>query len=445
VVGAGGAGFPTYVKANSQVEFMLANGAECEPLIHKDFELMKQFPREIISGMRLMMEATQAHRGKFGIKKKNQSAINALEPHLKGQNIEFTLLGDFYPSGDEYELVYSATGRLIPPAGIPLQVGCVVNNVETLYNVHQANEGIPVSEKFVSLAGAVRKPSSFWVPVGTSFRELIGGAGGATASDFGIFVSGIMMGTLTFDLDDVVTKTTAGLIVLPKEHFLISRKSQPQTSMNRIGKSACDQCSYCTEFCPRYLLGYEIVPHKVMRSLGFTLSGSDQWNQWAELCCGCGLCTLYACPEDLFPKEACDQAKKDLRAAGIQFVQKKEVRVHPMKDARRVPLAQLRKRLKVEEYEKETPYQMIDWAPSKVRIKLLQHTGKPAHPVVTEAERVKKGTLVAVVDEPDLGVNIHSSIDGTVRAITDQWIEIEAAESKARSGDGEPPPRRPRD
>ncbi|MBZ5534612.1 MAG: 4Fe-4S dicluster domain-containing protein [Acidobacteriia bacterium] len=434
VVGAGGAGFPTYVKANSQVEFVLANGAECEPLIHKDFELMKQFPREIVSGMILMMEATQARSGKFGIKKKNQAAIDALNPYLKSKNIEFTLLGDFYPSGDEYELVYTATGRLIPPAGIPLEVGCVVNNVETLYNVHFANEGMPVTDKFVSIAGAVKNPCSFWTPIGVSFRELIALAGGATVSDFGIFVGGIMMGSLTFDLDDVVTKTTAGLIVLPKEHFLITRKSQPQESMNRIGKSACDQCSYCTEFCPRYLLGYEIVPHKVMRSLSFTLSGSDQWNQWAELCCGCGLCTLYACPEDLFPKEACDLAKKDMRTAGIKFVQKKEVRVHPMKESRRVPLLQLRKRLKVEEYEMETPFRKIDYAPSRVRIKLSQHAGKPAHAVVKEAESIRKGALVALVDEPDLGVSIHSSIDGTVRAVTDQWIEIGAKPTEPGGG-----------
>ena len=127
--------------------------------------------------------------------------------------------------------------------------------------------------------------------------------------------------------------------------------------MHRIGKSACDQCSYCTEFCPRYLLGYEVVPHKVMRSLGFTLAGSDLWNQSAELCCACGLCTLYACPEDLYPKEACDRSKRDMRAAGIKFVQQKPVVVHPMKESRRVPLAQLRRRLKIEAYEGETPYQ----------------------------------------------------------------------------------------
>src|SRR6185312_12645530 len=149
VVGAGGAGFPTYVKAQSKVEFLIANGAECEPLIHKDAELMKHFPGPILAGMTSMMEATGARSGKFGIKTKNAESLEALKHSLKNDKIEFVMLGDFYPSGDEYELVYTATGRLIPPAGIPLNVGCVVNNVETLYNVNLAEQGKPVTEKFL--------------------------------------------------------------------------------------------------------------------------------------------------------------------------------------------------------------------------------------------------------------------------------------------------------
>jgi len=116
VVGAGGAGFPTHVKAASRVEFVIANGAECEPLIHKDAELMKHFPAEILSGMAAMMKATGAASGKFGIKSKNAEALARLQAAARAEKIEFVMLGDFYPSGDEFELVYSATGRLIPPA-----------------------------------------------------------------------------------------------------------------------------------------------------------------------------------------------------------------------------------------------------------------------------------------------------------------------------------------
>ena len=426
VVGAGGAGFPTSVKSEAKVEFVIANGAECEPLVHKDVELMQAYPGEILSGLRLMIRATDAKRGLFGLKEKNATAVDAIRSHIGEAEIDVVLLGDFYPSGDEYELVHIATGRLIPPAGIPLQVGCVVNNVETLYNINLAVRGTSVTRKFISVTGAVREPKSFWVPIGTTFREVLDLAGGTTVSEFGLFISGLMMGTLTFDLDDAVTKTTAGLIVLPRDHYLVTRKDRTVASMNHIGKSACDQCSYCTEFCPRYLLGYEIEPHKVMRSLGFTATGKDNWNQWAELCCACGLCTLYACPEDLYPKEACDGAKTDMRAVGIKFVQEKPVRVHPMKEHRRVPLSLLRKRLKVEEYESDAPFADITVEPSSVRIKLKQHTGAPAKPVVRAGDKVGRGDVVAAVEPPALGASIHASIDGTVKAITDSHIELEA-------------------
>jgi Na+-translocating ferredoxin:NAD+ oxidoreductase RnfC subunit len=426
VVGAGGGGFPACVKAEAQAEFMLANGAECEPLLHKDFELMVHYPAEMVSGMKLMMEAVKASRGKFGIKEKNQEAVGAVEPHLKGTNIDMVLLGDFYPSGDEYELVYIATGRLIPPAGIPLEVGCVVNNVETLYNVHFAAQGVPVTQKFLSVSGAVRQPKSFWAPVGVSFRELIEKAGGATAGEFGFFISGMMMGRLSFDLDDVVTKTTCGLIVLPRDHYLVERKARPLESMNRIGKSACDQCSYCTEFCPRYLLGYNVQPHKVMRSLGFTTTGNDIWNQFAELCCACGLCTLYACPEDLYPKEACDQSKAGMRIAGIKYVQPTEPKVHPMKEGRRVPQALLRRRLKVEQYDTETPFDPEPMKPKSVKILLKQHAGKPASTVVKAGGKVRIGDTVGSVTGKDLGADVHASIAGRVTAVTDSAVEISA-------------------
>ena len=355
VVGAGGAGFPAHVKSNSKVEFVLANGAECEPLIHKDYELMLHFPEEISRGFELLIESTSAKKGFFGIKEKNTKAISAISQHLNGKT-ELTKLGDFYPSGDEFELVYEATGRLILPAGIPLDVGCVVNNVETLYNIALAEKDIPVTKKFICVAGAVKKPSSFFVPIGTSFKDVIEFAGGTKVKEFGIFVGGVMMGHLTFNLDEVITKTTAGLIVLPIDHYLIKRKNQPEQNWHRSGKSACDQCSYCTELCPRYLLGYQVEPHKVMRSLGFTKTGAAVWNQMAELCCSCGLCTLYACPEDLYPKEACDKAKVEMREAGIKFIQKKEVKAHPIKEGRRVPLKQLIMKLKLQDYDVEAPF-----------------------------------------------------------------------------------------
>jgi Na+-translocating ferredoxin:NAD+ oxidoreductase RnfC subunit len=424
VVGAGGGGFPTHVKASSRVESVIANGAECEPLIHKDYEIMCRYPREIVAGLSLMIDATGASHGLFGMKEKNRAAVEAIAPEAASRGVRMVLLGDFYPAGDEYELVHAATGRLIPAGGIPLHVGCVVNNVETLYNVQQAAHDVPVTRKCLTVTGAVRDPQTLWAPIGISFRDLIAHCGGAAVADFGLLVNGAMMGTLSFDLDDVVTRTTAGLILLPRQHDLITRKERPAWAMDRIGRSACDQCSYCTELCPRYLLGYDVQPHKVMRSLGFTLAGASNWNQWAELCCACGICTLYACPEALYPKEACDNAKASLRSEGITVKQDKPVVVHPMKEYRRVPLSMLRKRLGLDTWERDTPFRDAEPEPKKVRVKLKQHAGVPVTPAVRVGDAVRRGQPLGRTGDRELGAAIHASVDGTVRDITKDAIEI---------------------
>ncbi len=424
VVGAGGAGFPSHIKANSKVEIVIANGSECEPLIHKDYELMLHYPEEIVNGLELLFESTSAKKSFFGVKEKNIKAISAVENHLNERTI-VTKLGDFYPSGDEFELVYEATGRLIPPAGIPLDIGCVVNNVETLYNIHLAADNTPVTKKFICITGAVKKPGSFFVPIGTSFKDVINHAGGTKAKDIGIFVGGVMMGKLTFDLEEVITKTTAGIIILPRDHYLIKRKNQPEQNWHRIGKSACDQCSYCTEFCPRYLLGYQVEPHKVMRSLGFTKTSASVWNQMAELCCSCGLCTLYACPEDLYPKEACDKAKREMHEAGIKFVQQKPLKVHPIKEGRKVPLTQLIKKLKLTDFDVEASFNSEKIKVDKVRIPLLQHIGKPSKAKVKKGEKVEEGQTIGEIPDGELGANVHASINGKVVEVTEEFILIE--------------------
>jgi Na+-translocating ferredoxin:NAD+ oxidoreductase RnfC subunit len=424
VVGAGGAGFPTHVKSKSKVDYVIANGAECEPLLHKDFEITRNFPERVVHGMELMANATGAKRGYIGIKDKNFLAIEEVEKYLEGKNLEVVHLQDYYPAGDEYELVYNATGRLIPPHGIPLDVGCVVNNVESLYNVSLADEGVPVTEKFICVTGAVKNPSTFFVPIGTTFEEAIKFAGGTTVSDFGIFVGGLMMGSLTDNISEVVTKTIGALIILPKEHHLVTRMDRPVADMNRIGKSACDQCSYCTEFCPRYLMGYDVQPHKVMRSLEFTKTGYAVWNEYADLCSSCGLCTLYSCPEELYPREACNQGQTYLREQNRKHEQKKEVKIHPIKDGRKVPVNQLMKKLNVTKYNVPTPFVKGFPEPDSVKILLKQHVGAPAVPVVDIGNEVKKGDLIGKIDDGKLGAPVHASISGKVSHVSDEFIRI---------------------
>jgi Na+-translocating ferredoxin:NAD+ oxidoreductase RnfC subunit len=417
IVGAGGGGFPTHVKATANVEYVIANGAECEPLIHKDFEVMVRYPKLVIEGMKLVMQATGAKKGIIGVKEKNKLAVEAISGAIDDKRIKLHLLGDFYPSGDEFVLVYETTKRLIPAQGIPLDIGVVVNNVETLYNIARATDDHPVTGKFITVAGAVKHPVSFLAPVGMSFRDAITSAGGASVDEFGIFVGGVMMGTLEFNLDLPITKTTAGLIVLPVNHTLIQRKSRTEKSMSRIGKSACDQCSYCTELCPRYILGYDVQPHKVMRSLGFTLTGENIWNQYASLCCACGLCTLYSCPEFLYPKEACDKAKADLKQAGIKWSGRQEVNPHPMYEGRRTPLKQLMKRLDLSDFDHASEFCTKERQPKRVEIPLVQHIGAPAQPLVKTGDIVRKGDCIGGIPEGKLGARVHASIDGVVRSV----------------------------
>jgi biotin carboxyl carrier protein len=144
----------------------------------------------------------------------------------------------------------------------------------------------------------------------------------------------------------------------------------------------------------------------------------------AELCCSCGLCTLYACPEDLYPKEACDTAKVEMRNKGIKFVQQKPVKVHPIKDGRRVPLTQLIQKLSLKDFDVPAPFNHTRIKTDTVKIPLSQHIGETSIPVVKEGARVEEGELIAVVPQGKLGANIHSSISGTIKEVTEVYIKI---------------------
>jgi Na+-translocating ferredoxin:NAD+ oxidoreductase RnfC subunit len=425
VVGAGGAGFPTHVKLQTQVEYYLVNGAECEPLMHKDRELLCRFAGEVVQGLQLAGQCVQADKMVFGIKSKNQQAIQSVKNAIGAAPIAIHEFGDFYPAGDEYELVYGVTGRLIPPQGLPLDIGAVVNNVETLYNLYQAEQGLPVTETFLTITGAVHHPLTTRVPIGMKVADVLALAGGPRLTAYRVMESGLMMGRLLANDQLPVTKTTGGLIVLPDDHRLITRYNKPQKVMDRIGHSACDQCSYCTELCPRYLLGYNVQPHLVMRSLGFTAMGSELWNRHALLCSQCGLCTLYSCPESLYPREACGRGMQELRTRGQgKWEGGKEVHAHSMKESRRIPVKQLLTRLGVQQYENHAGYEELSVTPQQVQIPLKQHVGVPAESVVQVGDAVEKGQLIGRIPEGKLAANIHASISGRVTLVTVDSVTI---------------------
>jgi len=221
-----------------------------------------------------------------------------------------------------------------------------------------------------------------------------------------------------------VTKTSTGAIVLPRSHHVVERKLKPPKVQAAIGKSACDQCRYCTEYCPRFLLGYMVEPHQVMRSLAFTATGQERWNDWASLCCSCGLCTLYACPEELYPKEACDDSKAVMRAAARKWTGPMTVKPHPMREGRRVPIKSLVRRLNLQSYDKPAPLQAEFLRPGRVVLRLKQSSGPAAKLRVRTGEAVDAGQVVAEPPGGALGALLHAPFAGRVDAVDEASVTL---------------------
>ncbi|HSJ52479.1 MAG TPA: 4Fe-4S dicluster domain-containing protein, partial [Anaerolineae bacterium] len=301
VVGAGGAGFPTHVKLAAHVDTVIANGVECDPLLQCDQRLMESHAAEIVRGVRLAMEATGAGRGILALKEGYTAAIaalrRALEGHGQGHGLSLLLLESRYPAGDEFVLVYEATGRLVPETGLPLHVGCLVLNVQTLFNIARAADGSSVTHRLLTVAGAIARPATLWVPVGTPIGDVLSWAGGVklprwtldgrTPDDYATVLGGPMMGRVAAGPEEPVCKTTSGLLVLPRDGVVVRYMTRSRTSWVRRGISTCDQCRDCTDLCPRYLLGHNLRPHEVMRAINYGLERPADKITAAVLCCEC--------------------------------------------------------------------------------------------------------------------------------------------------------------
>ena len=427
VVGAGGAGFPTHVKLSGKADTVLLNAAECEPLLHKDKEVLRAYADGVLDGLGAAISLVGADRGVVGIKGKYGDVIELLRPKLAA-NMDIVPLADAYPSGDEFILVYDVLKRVIPPGGIPLHVGAVVMNVETALNI-SASADRPVTEKFLSVAGAVAEPVTLRVPIGITLAECVAAAGGATVPDANYMVGGVMMGYLEDNHDALVDKTTGGVIVFPEDHVVIRRRRQDWPQIARIGRSACDQCSFCTELCPRWLLGHPIEPHRAMRSLEFNLVGEANV-MGTSFCCECNLCSLYSCPEDLDPKNVCVQNKRRLASEKRRWenppFNPKRPGLHM--NNRKAPTSRLMQKLGLKQFRNVGPLMPDLIETATVGVKLKQHLGAPCEAVVAVGDRVVRGQVIGrppISDgKPALGAPVHASIDGTVTDMRDNVVWI---------------------
>lgn len=422
LVGCGGAGFPTHVKLATPVRTVIGNGAECEPLLHKDKELLRTFAPEVIEGLRIAMALTGATEGVVGIKGKYHDAIEAVE-RVIGDGIRIHALTDTYPAGDEFILTCDVTGAVIPPGGLPRDVGVLTQNVETLLNLAR---GKPVTRKHLTVGGAVREPMTLEVAVGTSIRACIEAAGGATTPEPAVLTGGVMMGKLVEDLDAPITKTTGAVLVFPADHPLIGKYRRTETHTVRIGRSACDQCSFCTDLCPRWLLGHPIEPHRAMRALGFHEERA-QLILGTTYCCECNLCSLVACPEDLDPRGACIRDKRTVRAEGLRHPLhgSADVRPHALYAHRRTPIARLMVKLGLQHFRNVGPLQRGALLPGRVVLPLRQSAGAACEATVSVGQMVNEGDLIGRIPAGQLGACLHASISGRVAEVTPETVVIE--------------------
>lgn len=429
IVGEGGAGFPAHVKYEACVDTVIANGCECEPLLFTDQYHMMHHAPDIVRALCTLVAVTGARRGVIALKRKHAAIVEHLSQAIAGMGLTLSLLDNFYPAGDEQVLVKEVVGRTVPPLGLPLNVGVVVANVGSLVSVSRAMDGHPVTRKVVTVTGEVAAPGLVEAPLGTPISALVAACGGERVSDPVYVLGGPMMGPVV-DAPGafaaaVVTKTTGGVIVLPRGHFLHVNARTPVAAMRRRATAACIQCRYCSELCPRYLIGHPFETHRVMRAFAAGVETTSEAARQAMLCCECGVCELYACPMGLSPRRINIAVKQAMRAAGQKFEGSCEVSGarDDWREFRHVPVPRLAARVGITAYMDIHPADCREVRPESVRIPLRQHIGAPARPIVAPGETVAAGQVIGEIPEGALGARVHASIDGVVTGV-DQAVSI---------------------
>ncbi|MDR2387358.1 MAG: 4Fe-4S dicluster domain-containing protein [Deltaproteobacteria bacterium] len=430
VVGAGGAGFPTALKLASSPQYVLVNGAECEPLLKVDQQLAELRANELVRALSTVVAQLGAQGGVLAFKEKYQGALSALSREIKDQpNLSIKTLGNSYPMGDEQVLVYEVLGRVVPEGALPLAQGALVINVETLLNVFEAvYREAPVTHKYLTITGAVKKAATYRVPLGTSIAHVLEAAGQATVPDPVVITGGPMMGKLETDFSSPITKTTKGLIVLPKDHPVALAKSRDLAQMMRIAKTSCCHCAYCTELCPRFLLGHNLNPDKIMRLASYGQTGENfQRAGQVFLCCECGLCE-QTCVMGLQPWRLNHELKGQLGPEVAKaFIKAPNSAVHRFRQLRGYPIPKLIQKLSLARFDPlKSKFESYPSQPNSVRLLLKQHLGAPSRPTVKPGDQVSLGTLIASPPPQATGAPIHASLSGHVSSVDSVSITIQA-------------------
>ena len=422
IVGAGGAGFPSYAKLAEGADLLLINGAECEPLLATDYILLRDELDLVLQGVLEVINKTSIKKAYIAVKAHNAERLGWEDGEKLADGVFARALPDVYPLGDEISLIYEATGRLIKPGKLPITEGVIVYNVETMYNLGRGiryNE--PVTKKWLTIGGEVKNPVVIKVPLGAKIADIFEKLNVEVKEGYTVIDGGPSMGKVINPRTYAVNKTTKGILILPDNSQAILSKKTNEVLATKRAETACCQCTRCTDMCPRHLLGYPLEPHKMVRTAMGVVEAMPDMVISATLCCGCGVCESLACNQGISPKAVIDNYKKLLSKNRLRFDKNGEYSVKEEREYRMLPYKKWMSALGVSVFDRDTDFygEINDF--ERVEMALSRHIGIPSIPAIKDGDVVEKGDLIANAGD-GLSLPQHASISGRVTLGNDKII-----------------------
>lgn len=419
IVGASGSGYPLSAKLEKRCDLVIANGAECEPLLYSDSTLIERHARQVIEGLSLAMDAVGAHRGILAIRQGERAALEAAHDAARGiSHIEVTPLPDIYPIGDAHLLVHALTGRVLPEGGHAEAAGVLVSNVHTLWHLARSAE-FPVTWRYVSVGGDVARPQVLRVPTGMPIGDLLALCGGTQVQEPVFLLGGPMQGEVIHDAEHPLDKRHGGLFVFDGAHPLLQRRLRPVEEDIKRGALACAGCRRCVDACPRALMGHRLEPQGIMLALAKGMESAKAITQ-APLCSGCGVCEVV-CPMELSPRKLFGVVKEALKAQGWENVYRDHA-PKPTGDwaGRQLPRAGVIESMGLGSYALPPVVYDADLAPDRLRVPYQEGLV----PQVASGDGVKWGAVIAGPKAGGGGLRVHAPMPGRVGRVDGGMIEI---------------------
>ncbi len=409
VIGLGGGGFPSFLKLDKNINTFIINCAECEPLLKSDYFFLKYNFKKILEVVKLYREILSLKRVIIAIKEKNLHLLSTLT--LEKFKIELFKLKDFYPVGDEKILIKLLDDVLIETEKFPKDYGYLVHNASTCGAIYDAvflNK--PLIKRFVTVTGEVTNPYVGEVKVGSPILKLFEKAGMLNPENCEVIEGGIMTGKLSSKYG-YIKKTTGGIFLLPEDNRAVIERKQSVSYILKSGFERCCDCDKCTELCSRSNIGFYLKPDRLVKSYGKYFDNS------ILNCSNCGLCSLFACPFQLSPRNVINFLKK--KKEGL-LNNKSNLITGKHFSNLFVSSNRLKKRLNLEKYGKSLKFVGEVFLKGEYVVEL---------PRGTKWKNFSKGDYVKESEPLNdvlewFGYNVHSPIDGKIVLVEDNFLKI---------------------